>query len=273
MVKQIQSAKNKVYLEVYMFTETRIFEALKKDQKRGVEVKVILEQYPYKSGNINNKLFSKLKKAGINVVWSDSHDYKLNHAKFLIIDNLAYISTGNMTYSTFKHNRDFFIATSDAKIVKNLEQIFHDDFAGHEVTRYNQNLVVSPIYSRSKLETMLLSAQKNIKIYMQYFLDENINSILKQIKNEKNIDIQILVDKKNMDSDTVKNLQKHGVQIQTIPTKIHAKAVLIDEKYIFIGSENFSKSSLDQNREMGIILKNKNIIEQFLEVFSKDWKH
>jgi phosphatidylserine/phosphatidylglycerophosphate/cardiolipin synthase-like enzyme len=32
--------------------------------------------------------------------------------------------------------------------------------------------------------------------------------------------------------------------------KIHAKSILFDEKYLYLGSINFSKYSLDSNREI-----------------------
>ena len=32
---------------------------------------------------------------------------------------------------------------------------------------------------------------------------------------------------------------------------VHAKAIVADGKHVFIGSENISSTSLDENREMG----------------------
>jgi phosphatidylserine/phosphatidylglycerophosphate/cardiolipin synthase-like enzyme len=51
---------------------------------------------------------------------------------------------------------------------------------------------------------------------------------------------------------------------------MHSKAVLVDNKYLFIWSENFSTPSLDKNREMWIILKNKKIINKFKKIFNSD---
>jgi cardiolipin synthase len=31
---------------------------------------------------------------------------------------------------------------------------------------------------------------------------------------------------------------------------MHSKAILVDEKYLFIGSVNFSEASFDKNREV-----------------------
>jgi phosphatidylserine/phosphatidylglycerophosphate/cardiolipin synthase-like enzyme len=48
---------------------------------------------------------------------------------------------------------------------------------------------------------------------------------------------------------------------------MHSKAILIDETYLFLGSINFSEYSLDKNKEVGVIIKNKSEVEEFIEIF------
>jgi phosphatidylserine/phosphatidylglycerophosphate/cardiolipin synthase-like enzyme len=52
---------------------------------------------------------------------------------------------------------------------------------------------------------------------------------------------------------------------------MHAKAILVDKKYLFIWSENFSYFSLEKNRELWIILKDKKVILKFINIFNKDF--
>ncbi|MDR1944910.1 MAG: phospholipase D-like domain-containing protein [Candidatus Peribacteria bacterium] len=51
---------------------------------------------------------------------------------------------------------------------------------------------------------------------------------------------------------------------------MHSKAILVDNKYLFIGSVNFSEYSLDKNREIGILTKEEKVISKFNEIFKKD---
>jgi phosphatidylserine/phosphatidylglycerophosphate/cardiolipin synthase-like enzyme len=53
---------------------------------------------------------------------------------------------------------------------------------------------------------------------------------------------------------------------------MHAKAILIDEKYLFIWSINFSSYSINKNREVWIIIKNSKIINKFLKIYNQDIK-
>lgn len=271
-IDKIDKAEKEIFIEVYIFTEKRILESLKEAKKRWVSVKVILEKNPYNSENINNSHFKELQENKIDVVWSNPKNYYLNHTKFFIIDDLAIISTWNLTYSTFTINRDFFVFTKDKKILETLKNIFEADFSGKKLDFYDENLVSSPNYSRIKLEKLLSQAEKNIKIYIQYLKDNSINDLLIKAKKEKNIDIEIIVDKKQKDDENIKLLQENGISIKFFNWKtMHTKAILIDEKYLFLWSINFSKYSIDKNRELWIFLKNQENIENFLKIWEKDF--
>lgn len=272
IIEDINSSKEKIYLEVYIFTEKRILNAIKNAKKRGIEIKVVLEKNPYMTANINNKAFSELKKADIDVVWSSSENFSLNHAKFFIIDDTAIISTWNITYSSFKYNRDFFVFLKNPNIVQNLQNIFLADFKWEKREFYDENLVISPNYAREKIEKLLLSAKSEIQIYMQYLKDKKINTILSKLQKSW-IDIKIIINKQNIKDKEISELKKLWIQIKSLEKiKMHSKVIVVDKKYMFVWSENFSSYSLDKNREVWVIVKEKELIDKVLEVFTLDWR-
>jgi phosphatidylserine/phosphatidylglycerophosphate/cardiolipin synthase-like enzyme len=71
IVEKIHTAKNRVWLEVYMLSEKRIIEALKEAKKRNLDVRVILEANPYGNPYINKKAFTTLENNKISIVWAD----------------------------------------------------------------------------------------------------------------------------------------------------------------------------------------------------------
>jgi len=89
-----------------------------------VDVKVLLEKNPYMAPNLNNATFNILKEAGIDVKWSNSKLFTLNHAKFYIVDDELILSSGNLSYSTFTKNRDFFLITPESSLITDFQQIF-----------------------------------------------------------------------------------------------------------------------------------------------------
>lgn len=273
IILKIEKAEKEILLETYMLTEKRIQEALVKAKKRWINIKIILEKAPYMAYNINNKAYKKLENAWINIMWSDKSDYSFNHTKVLLIDNLSIISTGNYSYSTFTKNRDFFIFTTEENIYSKLKENFYNDYSWTKINIYDDNLIFSPKTSRIKFEKMFNSAEKNIKMYFQYMKDDNLVDLLIKIKKEKNIDIQIIIPDTASDDENTIKLENAWIKIEILPKyKMHAKAILIDEKYLFIWSINFSNYSIDRNREVWILLKNNKIINEFLKIYNQDIK-
>jgi len=273
LVKKINNSKQKVYVEVYMFTENRLREAIIKAKKRWIDIKIILEKDPYMAYSINDKTYNEFKKNNINVVWSNTKNYSLNHSKMIIIDDEIILSTWNLTYSTFTKNRDFFVFIKDEEIYKAFIKIFDYDFKWIKNYVEHENLIVSPINSRIKIEKLFDSAESEIKIYMQYLNDNEMNNKLIEIKKNKNIKIQVVIAETSIDKETTKYLQKNWIDIKEIPKyKMHSKAILIDNEIIFIWSVNFSSYSLDKNRELWILSKDKELIIDFLRVFETDFK-
>lgn len=274
IVQKIDSSENKIYIEVYMLTESRIKDALIRAKNRWIDIKIILEKDPYMAYSINDKNFNILKKNNVDIRWSNDKNYSLNHTKILIIDDLSIISSWNLTYSTFTKNRDFFIFTKDENIRIKLEENFLNDFNWIKKNIYDDNLIFSPIDSREKIYNFLNWASNNIKMYFQYLKDDDFVNYLIKIKNEKNLNIEIIL------ADTAKNdknnklLENNWIKISYLKSpKIHAKAILIDEKYLFIWSINISEYSLDKNREIWILLKNTEIIDKFVNIFKQDIKN
>ncbi len=294
IVKKINKAEKRVYIEVYMLTERRIKESLVKAHKRWIDVKVVLEHSPYLAVMLNQKHFKELQEKGINIVWSNAQNYALNHSKIMLIDDELVLSSGNFTYSTFAHNRDLFVITKDKKIVNIFTEIFDKDFVWEEFQIYDDNIVLSPYSSRAKFRAMFEWAEKSIQMYAQYLKDEKLFKFL-QKKAKQGVQVEIILSKNwykqyleenvgnkyfhskqmwksKIDSKPVGDADLHPLQVNAInnKAKMHSKAILIDNKYLFIGSINFSTSSMDSNREMWLLLTNSRIIEKFLEVFEKD---
>lgn len=272
LAKKIENSKEKVYIEVYMFTEKRIKSAVKKAFQNGVEVKILLEKDPYMAYSINDNFYNEFVKESINVKWSDTKDYALNHSKFMIIDDLAIISTGNLTYSTFTKNRDFFVITKDKKIVSDLIKLFNYDYSWEKIDIYSDELVLSPTYSRLKLEDMIEKAKKEIKIYIQYVNDNKMAQKIIDKHEENNIEIKIILAETAKNDENTKKMIEKWINISFMKNpKMHSKAILIDNKYLFLGSVNFSSYSLDRNREVWLIIKNQKIIDEFTDIFTSDF--
>lgn len=273
VVQKIDVAEKRVYLEVYIFTEKRIFQALKRAKNRGIDVRVILEKNPYKAPRLNDTRYDELEHIGIPVVWSSPDNYALNHTKMLIVDDEVVISTGNMSYSTFTKNRDFLVFVKDIHMLQVFEEVFHGDFKWQKVLPYHENIVLSPFYSRQKLSVLIDSAQTSIDMYFQYLKDDALREhVIKKALEWVKIRIVLDDDYMREHVDEVQELRSYGIEIDEYDSSVmHAKAILVDSEVLFIGSINFSNYSLDKNREVWILIRDTHVISDFQEVFDSDF--
>jgi len=275
IVSEINNAESRIYLETYILTETRIQQALKDAFNRWIEVHVILEKNPYMAYNINNKSFNNLEQIWIPVVWSDSQDYSFNHAKFIIIDDYFYISTWNYSYSTFKYNRDFFMKSDDIEILEKILEIYNHDYIWEEKHIYHPNIVLSPFSSRHIFETYFQEANETIDLYFQYFKDDILVDLL--IEKQKSwVQVTAIIPKTALESnlDTLEKMEKSWIIFHIMQkNKMHSKVIIIDKQYWFIWSINFSSYSLDQNRELWLLIKKPEKVEEILNFFQDDIKN
>ncbi|MFA5917016.1 MAG: phospholipase D-like domain-containing protein [Candidatus Gracilibacteria bacterium] len=269
LVQKIGNARNRIYIEAYIFTEKEIRSALIKAKKRGIDIKVEMEKNVYMANNINKKTYDEFIKNKIDVIWSDSNNYALNHSKFFIIDDELLLSTGNFSYSMFTKNRDFMLFIKDKLILEKILANFVFDFKKDKNFIYDDNLVLSPFYSREKIEFLLKNAKKEILIYFPYFDDVGLQSILEDKLNE-GLNIKIITDKKNTKVDEFKSI---GFDVKVLDKYTeHGKIIIVDGTYAYLGSVNFSTSSLDKNKETGILFKNENVITKLKDFFFEDFK-
>lgn len=274
LVREIDEANQEVLVEVYIFTERDLRDALIRAHKRWVQVQILLENNPYKATYLNDNHYESFMDAWVNVRWSDPLNYSLNHSKLLIIDNRAYVATWNFSYSSFTKNRDFFVEVVDSEIVDKLKELFILDFNHTQSWVFHPQLLVSPYSSRQKIEELLKSATKSIDFYFPYMTDRWLDEIFAQQRTEE-VKIRWVVGQDYTDERWVELMNKAQSKNYILRTmkkpKLHAKAILVDEKYLYIGSINYSTYSLDENREVGIIISDTEVISKFQSIFESDF--
>lgn len=270
----IYNATSSIDITVYMLSDKNIKNKLIEKNKNGLNINIILEKTPFGGGNINYKTYNELSSYGINIKYSNP-EFSLTHAKYIIIDKKeALIMTSNLTYSGLNKDRDFAIYEDDQEIINNLVYLFDKDFNYKKYKNENENLIVSPTNSRTKIESIIKSANSDIKMYIENINDNGIlNILIKKMKDGVSLKI-VGPDSKKIESNSeyLDKLKLNGAEIKYLKNPYqHAKMLMIDEKIMYLGSINFSRQSLDENREVGIITINKNSIKKVLNTFNTDF--
>ena len=69
-----------------------------------------------------------------------------------------------------------------------------------------------------------------------------------------------------------KIIVKNVVKTENYAGKLHSKSIIIDDKYLVIGSMNFSLSGENKNDENVIILENPELAKEYRIFFEYLWK-
>lgn len=287
LVAAFNAAKSSIKVGIFGISSRIIGDALKEQIERGIKVTVICDNYCLQEGK-RKEIFEELKAAGADMYISSSL-FSIAHWKmFVVDDSRAFISTMNFI-TRANQMRDFGIFTDDPAIVKEIIKVFAQDVENSkaqtgitpEIT--SPHLVWSPVNSEGKLVDLINSAQSTIEIWIENLGNFNVHSALKAAAKRK-VDVRVLTSVCGMGMDhspayrNYKDLLSSGVNVKGMPYPanpdmpyIHAKSIHVDNKILFIGSENFSFNSLLKARELGIVLKSKKFQKVLGDYFEKDW--
>jgi phosphatidylserine/phosphatidylglycerophosphate/cardiolipin synthase-like enzyme len=278
IISVIDQAKSFINLNVYYIDDNRIINALRQAKDRGIKVRIIIDGKPYglSREKVKNELIDA-QKIGAKIKEAPSRfekhgrDYVFDHAKYVCSLNRCEIGTANYSYEAFHHNREYLVVTSNKKIVSAANKVFNSDWNGRVAGNYpHQTLVLSP-GSESKISSVI-SQSGPIDIETEEM--GNDRAIMRSLTNKGSL-VKIILPSSisNNDKKNIEKLIAAGVNVRLMPKSniyMHAKMIAGGNKG-FIGSENFSYSSLSKNREMGLIIHNHVSLKKLRDQFNKDW--
>ena len=274
LLQAIQHAQHSIDVVLYQFTDKHIADALIAALDRKVAVRVLLDKGYKGKKNTNSATYIYLKSHGIQVSWAPDM-FPLTHQKTIIIDSTAaYILTYNLVPKYYSTGRDFGIIDTDKKDVTAIENTFDADWNKKNSTPDDGDTLVWSPGSEHDMQLIIQSAKKNLKIYNEEMADQTIIDAL-ILAAKKGISVHIIMTYQTLWKKAFQNLIALGVHIHLFHGKqglyIHAKAVVADDTYAFVGSENFSTSSLENNRELGVFVSDKAVLRSLVQTFLKDW--
>jgi len=275
----INGAKTSIDMTMYELEDAVAEKDLATAEKRGVDVRVILDQ---REESDNSAAYNYLKNNGVHVVWSWSK-YYYTHEKSLVIDgSTAVIMTANLTSQYYSTSRDFLVTDTNAEDVAAIVKVFNADYAHEAVTPGDgADLVWSPTNSQTKLLALLNGAKSSLRIYSEEMDDTAVENALVSAA-KRGVDVQLCGENEDGEYDSAyTTLADAGVHISYYSNPdgfyIHGKVIEADygksDAKVFIGSENFSNTSLNENRELGLIISNTTIESSVASTFATDFKN
>src|ERR1700761_1904627 len=275
----ISKARTSIDLTMYELSDHTAESDLGAAAKRGVDVRVVLD---HKEKSTNDDAYDYLREHDVKVVWS-SPEYEYTHQKTLVVDGAeAVIMTANLTSQYYATSRDFLVTDTSRPDVAAITAVFDADYAHHSVTPGDgQDLVWSPTDSQDQLLGLINGAHHSLRIYSEEMGDAVIERALIAAA-KRGVDVQVCGENTGGEYDSdFSDLTKGGVHVSYYSDEngfyVHGKVVEADYgasgAKVFIGSENFSSTSLNRNRELGLITSNGSVMSAIASDFSTDFGH
>ncbi|CAN5752765.1 hypothetical protein BH23CHL5_BH23CHL5_09060 [soil metagenome] len=276
-IDEIDASTSSIELYLYLLSDQLTIDALVRAHVRGVRVRVMLEPVPFGGARTELETFNILSSLGVDVRWSPKL-FRFSHVKMAIFDDsVALIMNLNVTESAFASNRDFAILSDDVEVVASALEIFEADWLGQkppDTTPPAGPLVVSPHNSRTALLSLIESATLTLDLYSEFITDpEIIDSLIAAA--QRGVLVRLVMSEaseESLASEEPGSLARNGVIVRIVNAPyIHAKAIIADGNALFIGSQNFTSNSLDNNREVGLIVNDPAAIARVSRAFETDF--
>ena len=269
-VSVLSQAEATIDVSIYLMGSGGILDELKDKAGDGVAVRVIFDEG---KRSTNQPYADQLVAAGAQIKWS-SDEFRYFHAKYFIVDGAtAVMSTGNYsTYWSIERERNFVATDSDPADIADLVTLFEADWNGTTPDLSCTRMVVSPINARERILAVIESADTTLDIESMQFADYEVREAVRQ-RALDGVAVRVLLadaDWIDTNADAAAYLTNIGVPVRWIPHN-HTKVIVADGDVAYVGSENLSQTSLDYNREVGVVLVEPSSITPLTSTFTGDW--
>ena len=274
----IDSAKRSIDVTMYEFADTTAERDLAAAARRGVRVRIILDE---REKSTNDAAYSYFSAHKVGVAWSSSN-YEYTHQKTLVVDDYhGGHHDGQPDEPVLPDVPDFLVVDASHPDVSAIVNVFDADYAHRSVRPSDgSDLVWSP-GSQDQLLAVINSATKSLRIYSEEMGDTTVEDALIAAA-KRGVDVRVCGENADGEYDSAySRLASAGVQISYYSSAdgfyIHGKVIEADygtaHARAFIGSENFSSTSLDRNRELGLITASPATLAAIASTFTTDFKN
>jgi hypothetical protein len=272
----VSSATSSIDVTIYELKDTTLENDLVSREKAGVDVRVILDQA---QKTYNTAAYNLLTAGGVGVTYS-STAFTYTHQKTITVNNdESYISTGNFDTTYYATSRDYGVFDTDPNDVAAIVAVFNADYAKTSITPSDgDDLVWSPTDSQTRLLALINGAQHSLDIEQEEFSDTAIVNAIVAAEN-RGVTVRVVVEDPSSYTSELNEITAAGGKVtgysSTTGFYIHAKAIVADygtsTAKVFVGSENFSANSLNDNRELGLITTDPGVLSGVESTFSGDF--
>ncbi len=276
----ILSARRSLDMTMYELEDPEAEHDLAMDAERGVDVRVLLDR-AYSGKWANRQAAAELAGAGVHVEWAPPS--VIVHQKTVVVDNAAaLVMTANLTSRYYAGTADLLVEDRRAADVTAIVRAFDGDWAGdlagspYRVPVRGQvgDLIFSP-GSEQGLLGLIASARSSLETSSEEMASAAVVSAL-EADARRGVDVEVLMTQDPSWTGALRRLVSAGAHVRLYPYSekalyIHAKLILVDGRRAYVGSINYSTSSMVYNRELGVVTADPAVVGPVTHAFAQWW--
>lgn len=254
----IAGARHSIELTMYELEDPQIESALAAAARRGVDVRVLLNAGYYgEAESQNHAAFSDLAAHGVDVRATPT-TFALTHQKTLTVDGReSVIMTLNFD-GLYASTRDYAILDRQPADVAAISAVFAADWAGRPITPSagTGDLLWSP-GAQTRVLGLIDSARSSIELENEEMAYRPATDALCAAA-RRGVDVEIVMTYASEWRSAFDQLTGCGAHIRLYHGQsyyIHAKLLEVDKTEALVSSQNLSTTSLEHNRELGIVVR------------------
>lgn len=261
LIRAIRQAKRSLRLTIFRCDLREVEKALGDAAARGVAVHALIAHTNRAGEKLLRALELRLLGAGVTVSRS-ADDLVRYHDKILIVDDrLLFVMGFNLTRADVSKRRSMAIATRKRELVAEAVRLFEADATRQPFTARAPDLLISPVNARARLARLVKGARRSLWIYDPQAIDAPLMRLVKE-RAAAGVEVRILG-----------KVGRASPELLAAPPplRLHLRALLRDDRELFIGSQGLRPIELDRRREVGILVRDRSAIKRFRTVFEEDW--
>jgi phosphatidylserine/phosphatidylglycerophosphate/cardiolipin synthase-like enzyme len=262
IVTSIKQAKATIDVLIFRLDLQEITRCLEAAVARGVAVRALIA-YTNRGGEKSlRKLEMRLLEKGVTVSRT-ADDLVRYHGKMMIVDRrVLHVYGFNFTGLDIAKSRSFGVTTKNHRLVSEAIKLFEADCTRQPYACGCDRFVVSPENSRDRLSAFIKGARRQVLIYDPEAGDPAILRLLAD-RAKAGVDVRII---------GTLGGKKATLTAERYPgNRLHVRAIIVDGKRAFVGSQSLRRIELDERREIGVIVTDGSLVKQMHAVFEEDW--
>lgn len=295
IVQAINSARTEIRLGICNLSDPQIGDALAAAVARGVNVKVIVDQADYHNKPPEQAEVATLLARNVPVHLSNSVFPQSFEKVFVIDQRQVLIMTMCLVPETFQDTRDYGLVLSNRNIIREVTSVFDTDWAfsappGEPTPAYNptpalhvSDMIWGPTNATAKLSQLIQSARRSIDVTTELLNDPYLEGQLVAAKH-RGVHVRMITPTVPRGAATnvpqIDFLTGQGVDVRVTTEQapppdampyMHAKTMIVDGRTAYLGSIDIDTTEASQDRELGIVFRQRPLVRQLKTQFQSDW--